>query len=230
MSANTVRCLKCGHANPITQMFCTSCGAKLDLSSVKKDTIKKERTDIQTLVNSLRALLRIGLILVLALLLWPVSPEGERGGRQMALSMNRKLESLRAAMASGVPGTIVLEEAEVNAYLASLTRADASEYGHLPVREAIVQFTGLRMTVTVVAALGPLPLSYQIAGVPHTDDGFSFETTGARIGHLPLLGPGNRLVSGKIQTVFAGLTNEREMMDRINRIALGDGAVELKVE
>ena len=229
MSETRLKCSNCGHSNTITQMFCASCGSKLDMSSIKSGSIKRQRSGGGSFGGSVTALVRIAIIAVLVLLLWPVSPDGDRGGRQLALSMNHKLESLRAALAGGGQQAVVVEEAEANAYLDSLTRSEEGTSGQLPVREANLDFTSYRVTATVVAALGPLPLSYQVTGVPSTDDGFSFRVTGARIGHMPLPGPAANLVLGKIARVFSGLEHERDVVEHLDRIALGDGAVKVGV-
>jgi hypothetical protein len=234
MSQSTIPCPRCGRPNPFTQVFCSECGAKLDLQSIKKEQIMRPRgVQADVIVRLLKLLVRIAVLAVLVLMVWPVSPRGVRGGQQQLLQMADKRKALISAVQNGWNRVVVFDESEVNAYLAARVNesGDGESAGpRLPLDAANVDFTEKQTTVTVVVRLGPLPLSYEVYGQPEvTGEGFTFKVKGARVGHMPLPGVVASPVARKVKTVFSGLRDDRRLLNNLARMAVGNGAVKVAV-
>jgi hypothetical protein len=241
MSQGTNICPRCRRPNPLSQVFCSQCGAKLDLSGVRSDDfVQRPGAAIRRIVwVILRGLFQLGLVAVLALMLWPAAPAGARGGSAKKEQAQDSINLLHSAVQNNLKRLVTINESEVNAYLASLgKRRASSERGsyrkkqgvRLPVDVANMNFREDRVTVLVVASMGPFALSYEVTGAPEANgENFSFDVAGARVGHLPLPGPLSGIVAHKVKTVFAPLRDERLLLDRVDRMAVGEGAVKLGV-
>jgi hypothetical protein len=181
-----------------------------------------------------RWLLRIVEILLLfaaALLLWPTRPEGARGGEAETRAFIGKLKILTAAAERGGLVAEVVSEAEINGYLAEILKRNAdlsrSEgMSRLGLGEVNFRFRPDGITVTVVALWGPLRLSYEVSGRPVWPEGrFGFDVRSARWGHLPLVGPAEHWMVRRVEVMFSGMERERNLLDRIQRLDMGQGRV-----
>jgi hypothetical protein len=187
-----------------------------------------------------RTLFQVGLVAVVALMLWPAAQTGARGGRERAEQAKDKMNLLHSAVENNLERVVVFQEEELNGYLFALAqagkRSDArsrrrgNEGGGLAVENVNMRFDEDRITVLVVARMGPAALSYEVSGVPDADgERFTVAVTGARIGHLPLPGFLAAPIAHKVKGVFAPLRKERMLLDRIDRMAVSDGAVKVGV-
>jgi len=243
MSGQTISCPRCGRQNPLSQVFCSECGAKLDLSQVRSGDFRQRNSGAavgRVLWVLVRTLFQVGLVAALALMLWPAAQTGARGGRERAEQAKDKISLLHSAVENNLERIVVFQEEGINGYLSALAqaskRSDArsrrrgSDGGGLAVENVNMRFNEDSITVLVVARMGPAALSYEVSGVPDADgESFTYAVTGARIGHLPLPGFLASPIAHKVKGVFAPLRKERMLLERIDRMAVSDGAVKVGV-
>lgn len=226
MSAKVI-CEQCGHLNNLNQVFCAECGAKLDLSKVQDGEVVTERSGPPLPVRITTTVIRVLLALVLVLFLWPVSPKGQRGGSFHADALKAALVQLRDAENTGAAATV--SESDVNGYLMKRLVGSAPSHGALKLREVNVTFTARNVIVLVVAGWGPVPLTYEVQGVPSPADFASFEVQHARFGHFPMVGPARSMVARRVGRVFASLSTEREVLENLSELELEEGKVSVAV-
>ncbi|MBP7829580.1 MAG: zinc ribbon domain-containing protein [Kiritimatiellae bacterium] len=220
-----IACSRCGKENEPTRLFCATCGAKLDLDG------KAWRVPIRWGRGLLR-IVQVLLLVAVALLLWPVRPQGAVGARAEALAYSGKLRILSDAAEQGILVVQVFSEAEVNGYLAEVLKSHPElskpeGLGKIGIGEINVRFAPEGVTVTVIVNIGgPLRMSYELAGRPRAGGGpFTFDMRAARWGHLPLPGPASRWMVRRIGLMFSGMERERAVLNGLQRIDLGRGQV-----
>ncbi|HOW97203.1 MAG TPA: zinc ribbon domain-containing protein [Kiritimatiellia bacterium] len=224
-----IACSRCGKENEPTRLFCSNCGAKLNLDG------KAWREPVRWG----RFLTRIVQVLILAgvgLLLWPVKPQGAVGGRAEAVAYYGKLRLLSEAVERRVMVVQTFSEAEVNAYLAEVLKehpelSSSEGLSKLGIGEINLRFRPEGVTVTVVALWGPLRMSYEIAGLPRAGGGpFAFDVRGARWGHLPLPGVAAHWMVRRVELMFSGMERERTVLDGLQRVDVGGGLVRVATD
>lgn len=232
-----ILCEGCGHANPLTTLFCERCGEKLDLSRVTaRDFVPGPTTRVfGTLVRLVRWGVLLALVAVLALLLWPVNPTGAAGTREDALSLFNKLVRLEGAVRQGGERVEVITEAEANGYLAEMVKRTGEDgpsgWRALSLEEINLNFDPDHVNVLIVARWQRVPISYEIRGVPSVrENGFRFDVERARLGHLPLPGLAASWAVGQVARVFALLEREQRLMERMGGLMLGEERVRMRAE
>lgn len=216
-------CRRCGTPNDPMRLFCSRCGARLSLG----EPVARGRG------RWLLRLVELLLLVAMVLLLWPVHPQGVRGGQAEALSFDRKLRQLTTAIAQRAPTFQILSEAEVNGYLAEILKrnpnlARSEGLAQLGIGDLNLRFQKEGITVTLIAVWGPLRLSYEVVGRPVVEAGrFRLDVQRARWGHLPLVGPAAQWMVRRLATVCSGLERERQVIEHLKRLDVGPGQVRL---
>ncbi len=229
ITANRVTCQRCGYENELSRLFCLRCGGRLDLRRVTAKEVAPPRRSSWGPGKLFRLVSVLAALGVLFLILWPVEPRGSRGIRADAAQLANKIKDLDNATDRGKAMSVLVSEAEANAYVAdaverSLRDLPPSSY-RLQLREVNLTFTPSRFIVLIAAHWGPLRLTYELKGTLSKDR--EIEVIGTRWGHLPLFGVGNAWLVRGMTGVFAGMRREAELMSRLGRVELEWGCVRL---
>lgn len=211
-------CGKCNTQNQLGRVFCSSCGAKLDLSNMGSEAIGafQKKSTLARFWWIAPAVLGVIILVNLVLALWPASrligAEGTRVG-------GRRVEQQLQAMLQAAPGQAILQE---------YTEKDINGYFQF-FKDGKVGFDSVRVSVQPNAVvvrtsstlfkipLGKKPLAmrltYTVNAVPA---GNQMHLVSASIGHLPALGPLRTMVFRKL---YGNLSAQREWKGMAN---LGD--------
>ncbi|HEY8239925.1 MAG TPA: hypothetical protein VIH35_00680, partial [Kiritimatiellia bacterium] len=179
-------------------------------------------------IGTIIALLLVGFIV---LLVKPVKPLGAEGGLQEAQRLNQKIRLVRAAVLDGKAIGQNVSEAEANGYLAEVVKRTneslpSGKKQLLMVRKVNLQFAGQKITVVVLAQMGPLTVSYSMTGQPARQGGqFILLPERTRVGLVPVPAAAGPWVTGRISYVFSKLNNERALLDQVSKMEVRDGAV-----
>jgi hypothetical protein len=180
---------------------------------------------------------RIVLLLAVAALagviLWPARPVGITGAPEQADAFEKKVLSLEQAVRMRARLTVLVSEAELNAYLAravNTTRESAQDAAMaMQISDLNMDVTPSVITTVLIAGWGPLRVSYEIVGTPEIKaDGFSMNVKSARLGHLPLPGMLRDRLAARVRSVFAQLEREEHTLHRLAELELQDEHIRLQ--
>lgn len=224
-----ITCRGCGHRNPMGRLYCMACGARLE---VNEQTVSAAGARAGR--GSGLRMLRLGVVLLLLVALVqmvrPVAPGAEVGARAQAGNVEAKVEALQAALMESRARQETFAEPELNAYLVELLAGHAgpsATWLGFEVRRVQVALTPGQAVLLVEAARGSLVLTQEITAEPvRTPQGWQFEVTGLRVGHLPLPRPLANMVAVRSARLLAGLTREREVFQRLSGFRISRGSVE----
>jgi|YelNatPaOPRAMG01_1025707.scaffolds.fasta_scaffold01435_6 hypothetical protein len=233
-------CQKCGYDNELGRIFCHNCGAKLDLDAMKPPKVKK------TPGASPWRWVRRGIDVVVTVLVvwgfylaWQVRevPAAASNVATVAGQVDAKRMDLEMAIASQTPKTVVLTEAEVNAFFAGLRFEKGTGQG-LELAPVAIHATLGKGVMTIVLVdnlrLGTTfnkKLQFTFVGKPTLRDGrFQFDLYGGWVGRLPLhpqiVVPANfahHFLGGALRT----LTDEKQLLEKLQTIVVEPGQVTL---
>ena len=225
-----VVCGECKYRNTLGHVFCTQCGAKLDLEAAAR----QEQAAARVAVFKARAIrfllldLVLLVVVVTALALWPAAGEAERGEDKHFQTAKVKI----VVLDKGASQAETFSEPEINAVLADRLKKRLEEGGkaiEVRVRPGLATVTvrsGLGPWNLGAFSVGPVPFTYSITGRPGRDGTrFVFLPLTGAVGHLPLWGPLKDRVTGPIAKLFEGQDHMRGFMDRVAGFELGDGTV-----
>lgn len=225
----TFLCHQCGHSNPTSRVFCAKCGAKLDVNHVEYKSFVGLPAIFKTLLKFVRTAIALVLLGAIGLMLWPMSAPSTPlvVNPDAARRMKADIERMLRRAAEGQSFRAPFSEAEVNTYLATLLGqtpgAQRSEGIRMGLRSRHLTFHQQEVTVLAVVSFGPVPISYEVKGVPRVLNGaFRFDVRGARIGHLPILRVGWPFVARHVGNAFS-LDLEKELLNRLDRIDVEPG-------
>jgi hypothetical protein len=229
-----VKCPSCGARNDFTvnRFHCRSCGAKLDLSRLRTGPTPG-RLISHYLKRLLRMVVLVTLLVVLTLLVWPTTPEGESGSAEDGLACFEKLAELYEAIGEGKRLERIFTEAEVNGYFVELL-AEAVPDGletprGLHMRAINLSFTEAEFIVHILAEWKVLRLTYEVAGQPRLRDGrFEVDVSRVSMGHLPVPGPLKQHFAGRLMPLFEQMDRERYVLDNLSQIDLRPGRARLR--
>lgn len=181
-------CPSCGVDNQLGRVFCSGCGAKLDLANMTSDAIQQSQQ--KSWIARFWWIIPVVILVIAAgltaLAFWPKSASlGEAGSRVDGRNVDRVLVSM-SRLRKGTGGGKDLSAKEINAYFKYFT----------PMKEtASIAVTPGAFKVRLVKRLAKVDLkfiqwtpkvSYDITCVPV---GASIAVKGASMGHLPASGP-----------------------------------------
>jgi hypothetical protein len=228
----TFVCGQCGHANPISRVYCLKCGAKLGVNNVSYSKFAKGPGILAVLGRLLRAAVLVVILLGLGLVLWPLSARTIDTQAVDVTRLHDGLQRMLEVVRAGQPAKAVVSETEANAYLASILKqneeATQSQGFQLGVRDIQVTLATRRVVVLVVATLGPVTLSYELEGRPVVqDNAFRLDVQRAQLGHLTLPAMAMPWAVDQVARIFSGFRMERELLGRMERIEVEPGKVTL---
>lgn len=224
-----MRCTKCGEMNQLPVVHCKRCGARLDFETAEKHMIEAGKTTAQ---EQLRVAAKLaaaaGLVLIIALILWPGRMTRTMGEEIDAKRYRMKGELLIEALNRGLPASQVIEEAEINAHLRELLAAQPKPRGGLAtsLKDVGARFFAGRAEVFVSIGRGPLTLTAHFHAKPQ---GSKLVVTSAKAGHLPLPGILGRLYAGTQGGLFRQLKNESRIVRNLDGASVNDGSIELLI-
>ena len=228
--AKKLICQQCEEENEISSIFCRDCGAKLDHRNLQPDELvvktRESSGSLRKLLGTVRLLVGLALLAAVGLGFWPTIPIGEVGTRDHAKEMLDKLERLHEATENGVRYSEVVGEKEINAYVRGRIDKQREERprggGVLAnLEEVNIALYNNEIVVHIRNKLGPVPVVYMLKGRPIADRGsFSLGIEEASVGHLPLPGPLQGFVAGKLKAIFENLKPERKVLDNLERLQI----------
>ena len=198
-------CPSCGVENQLGRVFCSGCGAKLDLANMTSENVAESQK--KSLFARFWWIIPIVIVVVLAamtaLAFWPkAKPLAEAGSRVEGRGVDRTLSSMER-IRKGPKGSKYMTAKEINAYFKFFTplKTKASVAvmpGRFKVRlvrrgKVNLKFTQWNPTV-----------SYDITCVPV---GNTVNIKSATMGHLPMFGPLKKMV---IKNIHGELSKNRK--------------------
>ena len=119
-------CKKCGEKNRLPCVHCRKCGAKLDFDAAEA-TLQEAARGRGSAGRTVRSLVLLALVAVLALALWPSGlPRRTTGTPVDAKRAEMKRDLMADALERGFPSAQTFTEAELNAWLAKLPAAQSA--------------------------------------------------------------------------------------------------------
>ena len=218
-------CKKCGESNRLPSVHCRKCGAKLDFDKAE-ETLKKEAQAPRHPGRTVRSLVLLALVAVLALALWPSGLDRRSTGAPIdAKRAEMKRDLLADALERGFPAAQTFTEAEINAWLARLPGMQEERGGMAAqLLDTAVEFGENRAQWLVLVKRGPFRISVVFAAKA---DGSELAPTGARMGHLPLPGALGRLYVRSQSRLFQPFAKEARILSHLDSLVIRDGEIEL---
>lgn len=227
-----VTCTQCGHTNPLGRMFCMKCGAQLELATLNPANMKRQVTGKSRFLGRIvRLAITLALLYAIIMILRPVVPTGSEGNPQDVQRLRQKLGLLKGAVLESRPGAQRISEVEVNSYLAELVGRNKDDSAYV-LKKVNVAMNAGQVIVVLVSKFGPATLTYEITGVPgHSPDHhFDFLVRSVRLGQLPMPGALGDWLSGKAFVVFSKMSDERSLLDKMDKIEIGQGEARVETD
>lgn len=225
-----VTCPKCRKQVPFGKLFCTFCGAKLEINP---DTVNSRVTAGEVIVRARRILVRLASLALIAgavgMFLWPVKPTGRVGDATYAKLCQQRIDAVRARVLNGMIFTETFSDLEINAWLservAKLTSAEAGSGFQL--QEVNVALKKGLVVVNTRLARSAIDLTFEVEGKPRVtaNSGFEFEVTGVRIGHVPMPSFAHAHFADSALNVFSELREQKELLNKMKRLEVTDSQV-----
>ncbi len=223
-----IKCKSCGADNHLGRMFCSQCGGKLEIEDPRGAIQEQRRKAGGPLMRFVRIAVTLGLLISIVLIIRPAVPTGAEGSIQDAQRLQQKMRNIKTAVLDRKVVTQRITEGEINAYLMDLLKKSAGGSGDESVTLARINIA-LKTDVVVVvleAKLGPVPLTYEISGVPERSDGqFTFAVSKVRLGHLPMPGPAGGWLAARAKVVFSKMDEEKRLLGQVSQLKVGRGEV-----
>ncbi|HMP89314.1 MAG TPA: zinc ribbon domain-containing protein [Kiritimatiellia bacterium] len=226
----TVVCHKCGTENRLGQLFCRSCGGKLDLSQLQPPKAVRDAKSGGPIMRTIRLVVSLGLLLILTLLCWPATPIGQAPAADGASRYQQKSSNLRGAILRKSDVTETFSEEEINAHLnGRLIQPSSGGLLTLEPREIRIALNPTQVTVWLKSALGPLSITYTTTSdiVPREDGRMTLKSGSVKIGQLPLPGALSERPLRQIKTLFNTLQDDLALLNRLLHVEVQDNAVEV---
>ena len=242
-----ITCPNCGSENLVGAIFCRTCGKKLDLEHLRRETMMAKGDSVTkkmggVLGRMVLVLVAIVLITVLVVLLLPVS------GRVNAYLDDEALAQLEAkymflVQPSAEHPEVTLSSEELTVALNAILGLETyganaqppikpSSGGSLVPDHLSVEARGNGTVRLVLKALlfGKIPTySTIVARVDVGDEGLVFHPRSAAVGRLPLPGGVQEMVVQRFEALFYSKTDLADLQKRIRALDLGDNSVTFRV-
>ena len=218
-------CKKCGEPNRLPCVHCRKCGAKLDFGKAEEE-LKKESRGRGNAGRTVRSLVLLAFVAILALALWPSGLERRTTGAPIdAKRAEMKRELLKVALEQGMPAAQTFTEEEINAWLAQLPGMQPEKSGMAAqLLDTAVCFDTNRAQWLVLVKRGPFRFS---AVYTAKADGNRLALTEARLGHLALPGALGRLYARTQKGLFAPFAKEAYILGNLESLEIREGEMEL---
>ena len=213
---------------PFGRLFCTFCGAKLEIN---EDTVKNRATAGESLTALRRVFVRLfSMAMVfgaIALFFWPMAPHGQAGTAAQAVSCQQRITQTRARVLNGMVFTEVFPEAEVNALLKERLAkvGDASSGAGFMLTGVNLVFGSKVVMVNATMSLWKLTISYEVEVEPSISaQGFQYAVKSVRIGHVPLPFAMD-FFAGRALHVFSDMREEDDVLRKMKQLEVAQGQV-----
>ena len=229
-------CPSCGFDNKTPGVFCGRCGGRMGIDAAPTFEEKKDPVRALRLTMSfIKTAINLALLVIIVLLLWPMPSEPIDPYREEAVRFDRLVEQFIEAGRKQGTAVTVFNEVDINNYIAWRVQESQSAVGgtgyRMQIRSAELKFQQGRMTINVVAGLGPLKISHMLEGQPllraGQPPGFTIER--ARIGHMPMPKALHAWVATKISDTFSAMQRDRDAINRVLQIDPIDGKVRVVI-
>lgn len=226
-----INCAKCGEPNELSGMFCRNCGAKLDFGAIQAGGFEKQRKKDKSsglgkkIFGFINLVIFLFLVAGLVLMCWPTSPLAEVGSEAMGEEAKDKLVRLHEAIEGNIQMEALLNEQEVNAYLALALAGHHREGGTQPidVEDLNIMISKRGVEIFTAMKLGPATITYLVHGMPQVGpSGFQFQVNKVTAGHLPMPGPLGAWVSSRVANVFSEMDTEQFVLDNLASMELAE--------
>jgi hypothetical protein len=235
-----IACPKCGFDNELGRIFCHQCGTKLDLNQVKPPSqggpkIRRRRkwTPGSIVTRIVEVIVLAGLVWVIFLMSQVPDVKPIKSTNADLLGADNKRLELDQLVIHEKPGTIEVTEAELNAFIGSLSFGKPKGAG-LEFVPASFQ-TKLDNGTVELIYVGDIKIGtaftkrlyLNFTGVPVVEEHyFEFRPVAAYVGQLPIH-PRLLDVTSFIQNAFGRilikLDHERELLEKLNSITVKSG-------
>ena len=227
-----VTCPECKQQVPFGRLFCTYCGAKLELTQANvsnKISLGEATAKIRKVV--IRLVVLLVLACVIGVFLWPMDPPGKTGSPADARLCEQRIVFLRTRVLNGVVMTESFGEAEVNAWLKeTLTNTtDLAAGAGFSLRALNLAFKSGKVIEQSRLGLGPVTISYTLEGKVRLEAGgtLGFSVTDVRIGHVPMPEVLHEFFAERALNPFTGLRREADLIAKLKRLEVRDGVVQV---
>lgn len=225
-----IKCSSCGFQNDLGRVFCAQCGQKLDLRDTSMESLEDRRVmDWGRLVRWVFTLVILGaLAAIVGLALWPVKAAPVYYEAVGAKQVPVKVSGVLRALSYNKAITLDLQEGELNGFLAE--RAKVKRLASLTIDlkpgsfnlHAVMKWTP-PTNLTYLAKVN-VPLSMTLKG---SFQGGVFFPGKAQVGHLPLPGKTQDVVTGFFASLLSDVINEKRMIDALRTVAIEELRVDL---
>ena len=225
--AVTLICPSCGFENKTPGVFCGRCGGRMGVDAAPEFENKKDPVRAFRLTMSfIKTAINLALLVVIVLLLWPMPSTPIEANEDAALKFNKLVEQFIEAGQKQGTAVHVFNEADINNYIAWHVQQDQSAVAgtgyRMKIRSAQFSLQPGRVTINILASLGPLKISHTLEGQPaaRTGQRLSFTIERARIGHMPMPRMLQDWVATKISDTFSAMERDRLALNHVFRLAL----------
>ena len=230
-------CRECDHPNDLGRLFCTECGAKLDMTAVNEDIERAQEATQRRASLKLLLIPIIGICIgLVGLCAWSgkrfVSEESSDGKESTVETIVWALSQItRRESGSTIVSRPPFRERDVNAWLGNMAMRK-------PVASISVKFVKGKATLRVTDSVGPFSLmggkmklpaitfSYDVIARPKNGD---INVTMGRFGHCPLVGPLKHIVVAQAAKLFTDRALEKTIVAYATEIDAQDGEITVTV-
>ena len=242
-----IPCPKCGYDNELGRIFCHQCGTKLDLDQIKPvsrggKSLKRKRPSrvVGNIVRLCGWLVTVALLVAIVMMLLVPEVATVPSTPDDLASFALKRGRLESAVERKRSFTATISESELNAFLDSLGFDKAkTPRSFVEPMDVQIQLSKDSVQVMVVARIrvGSMvekKLLLSMTGKPAVrDGGFVIQPVAASIGRLPLpsvIVEKTAFVRSYFGRIFANLTEERKLLNRLSSIAVQPKQVVLEYQ
>lgn len=230
-------CRECDHPNDLGRLFCTECGAKLDMNAVNEDIEAKQESAKRLRGLKLLLIPIVGAIIgVLGLCAWAnkpfVSENSQEGRKGTVDAIVWALSQItRRPAGTAVESPRPFRECDINDWL-----------GHMAMQKPVSSISAKvetgKVTLRVVDSVGPFSLmsgkiklrpisfSYELIAKPQGGD---MNITMGRFGHFPLVGPLKRIVEAQVAKLLKDRKMEKTIIAYATEISVEDDEISVTV-
>ena len=242
-STANLPCEQCNYLNEPERVYCHNCGAKLDRSLLPKGEDKKQespdkaRKRVEKMTNpasgwvwrDIKILFKtlIYAALVAAIILVARAPDGVPDPKKEP-TMRLVNSDMMEALESPTPRALTFSEDEVNQYFKQMLKAKEGAIPGVQFTRAYVNLTPGSLRINSENSLVGYPVYSGVTYRVEVKDGKFLSTViGGNFGRLAVDPQLMRYADTAFQGLWTSLKREREKMDKMSSIVVGDKRIDL---
>jgi hypothetical protein len=242
-----MQCPQCGTRNRLGAIFCRSCGVKLEVDSVTKDTfeqvtgiVPKDKVDAKKRIrriifNSLRVVLLALLVYGVYLAVQIPEVKAPETTSKLATQFNETRTRLEGAVQQGRELTVTTTAGAINSHLADMMRETENKGKTFQLMDTWVVFEDSGDVNWVIdAKLLGRSLRFQYKGSLVVEDGrVTFKPKGffaAQLGKLPYPTPLLKRTVSKLWNSIGGEEREEKILNAISDVKVSGDQITLTVK